>query len=53
MIKFLPLDKLNGRYSDEIRKALLSVVESGRYLTGSEVRGFELTIRNSRRPGTA
>ena len=41
MIKFLPLDKLNGRYSDEIRKAVLRVVESGRYLTGTEVRGFE------------
>lgn len=41
MIEFLPLEKITGKYADEIHEAVLRVVDSGRYLGGSEVNAFE------------
>lgn len=41
MIKFLDLRKITAKYSDEIKEAMLRVVDSGWYLQGKEVECFE------------
>lgn len=41
MIKFLDLQKINAEYVDEIKKAVLRVIDSGWYLLGNEVKKFE------------
>lgn len=41
MIKFLDLQKITAKYSDEIREAMLRVANSGWYLQGKEVECFE------------
>jgi len=41
MIKFLDLQKITQKYSDEIKNAINKVVDSGWYLLGNEVKTFE------------
>lgn len=41
MIQFLDLRKLNMQYNDEIKNAVGRVLESGWYILGEEVSGFE------------
>ncbi len=41
MIKFLDLQKINAKYSDEIKDACSRVVDSGWYILGNEVKKFE------------
>jgi dTDP-4-amino-4,6-dideoxygalactose transaminase len=41
MIKFLDLQKVTQKYSDEIHEAVLRVVDSGWYLQGDENKTFE------------
>ena len=41
MIKFLDLQKITAKYSDEIHEAVLRVVDSGWYLQGTENDKFE------------
>ena len=41
MIEFLPLEKITEKYKDEIHRAVLDAVDSGRYLLGSQVDAFE------------
>ena len=41
MIKFLDLQKITAKYSDEIKQAINRVIESGWYLQGEENRRFE------------
>ena len=41
MIKFLDLQKVTAKYSDEIHEAVRRVVDSGWYLQGEENRKFE------------
>lgn len=41
MIRFLDLQKVNGRYADEINEAVMRVVNSGWYLQGKETEQFE------------
>lgn len=41
MIKFLDLQRINAKYSDEIKDACSRVVDSGWYILGSEVKTFE------------
>lgn len=41
MIKFLDLQKITGKYSDEIHEAVKRVVDSGWYLQGEENKRFE------------
>lgn len=41
MIKFLDLEKVNSKYSFEIKEAITRVVDSGWYLLGNEVKNFE------------
>lgn len=42
MIKFLDLQKITAKYSDEIHKAVNRVVDSGWYLQGKENEKFEI-----------
>lgn len=46
MIKFLDIQKINARYSDEIYKAINRVVDSGWYILGEEVNTFEQHYAN-------
>ncbi|WP_213133973.1 DegT/DnrJ/EryC1/StrS family aminotransferase [Citrobacter sp. FP75] len=41
MIDFLNLQKSNSRYNDELIKAAVRVIESGWYISGSELDSFE------------
>ncbi|HHY6257827.1 TPA: DegT/DnrJ/EryC1/StrS family aminotransferase [Salmonella enterica] len=41
MIPFLDLQKSNARYKDELIKAATRVIESGWYISGSELNAFE------------
>lgn len=41
MIDFLNLQKSNSRYNDELIKAAVRVIESGWYISGSELNSFE------------
>jgi dTDP-4-amino-4,6-dideoxygalactose transaminase len=41
MLKFLDLQKVTGKYADEIHEAVGRVVDSGWYLQGDETRRFE------------
>ncbi|MCW3118466.1 MAG: 4-keto [Chitinophagaceae bacterium] len=41
MIKFLDLQKINQQHSDEFKKAIGRVLDSGWYLLGNEVKQFE------------
>jgi dTDP-4-amino-4,6-dideoxygalactose transaminase len=41
MIKFLDLRKITARYGSEINEAVLRTIDSGQYLFGDEVKGFE------------
>ena len=44
MIKFLDLQKINAQYSDELKAATASVIDSGWYLLGNEVKQFEQSL---------
>jgi len=46
MIKFLDLQKINVKYSDELRQAASEVIESGWYLLGERIRKFETNLAN-------
>jgi len=46
MIKFLDLQKITQKYSDEIHEAVLRVVDSGWYLQGKENKIFETNYAN-------
>lgn len=46
MINFLDLQKINQRYSDELKKAANEVIDSGWYLLGQRVRQFEINLAN-------
>ena len=41
MIKFLDLQKVTQKYSDEIHDAVNKVIDSGWYLQGNENENFE------------
>ena len=41
MIEFLPLKRVTEKYQDEIHRAVIDAVDSGRYLLGGEVSTFE------------
>jgi len=41
MIKFLDLKKLNAQYEQELKEAAVRVIDSGWYLIGKELEGFE------------
>ena len=41
MIKYLPLNRINGLYDAEIREAIDRVLQSGWYLRGEATRQFE------------
>lgn len=41
MIKFLDLQKINGQYADELKKAAAEVIDSGWYLLGDRVSNYE------------
>lgn len=41
MIEFLPLKRVTEKYQDEIHRAVIDAVDSGRYLLGGEVSAFE------------
>ena len=41
MVKFLDLEKITAKYSDEIHEAVMRVIDSGRYLQGIENECFE------------
>lgn len=41
MIEFYPLDKITARHADEIHQAVLTAVDSGRYLQGECTAAFE------------
>ena len=41
MIKFLDLQKINAQYVDELKQAAARVIDSGWYIQGGEVKGFE------------
>lgn len=44
MIKFLDLQKVNAQYADELKGAAAAVIDSGWYLTGSQVAQFEESL---------
>lgn len=46
MIKFLDLQKITAKYADEIRDAVLRVVDAGWYLQGNENKTFETNYSN-------
>lgn len=46
MIKFLDLQKINARYSAELKKAAAEVIDSGWYLLGEQVKLFENNLSN-------
>lgn len=46
MIKFLDLQKITAKYTDEIHEAVLRVVDSGWYLQGREIEKFETDYAN-------
>lgn len=46
MIKFLDLQKINTRYSEELHQAAKRVIDSGWYLLGKELESFELNYSN-------
>lgn len=46
MIKFLDLQKITEKYSDEIHEAVKRVVDSGWYLQGEENKRFEKSFAN-------
>lgn len=46
MIKFLDLQKITNKYSEEIHASMNRVVDSGWYLQGSENEAFELNYSN-------
>lgn len=46
MIEFYPLDKITARHADEIHKAVLGAVDSGRYLQGECTAAFENQYAN-------
>ncbi len=41
MIDFLNLQKSNARYNNELIEAAVRVIESGWYISGSELNAFE------------
>ncbi|MFA5044459.1 MAG: DegT/DnrJ/EryC1/StrS family aminotransferase [Paludibacter sp.] len=46
MIKFLDLQKITDKYSEEIYESIKKVIDSGWYLLGSEVENFEANYSN-------
>jgi len=46
MIKFLDLQKINTKYTEEINLAISRVIDSGWYLLGNEVKTFENNYAN-------
>lgn len=46
MVKFLDLEKVTKKYSNEIHQAALRVIDSGWYLQGKEVETFETDYAN-------
>jgi dTDP-4-amino-4,6-dideoxygalactose transaminase len=41
MIKFLDLQKINGQYAEELKKAAADLIDSGWYIHGDRVKQFE------------
>jgi hypothetical protein len=41
MIRFLDLRKINIQYAEELRLAAASIIDSGWYLMGENVKNFE------------
>ncbi len=41
MIKFLDIQKINNQYADELKAAMVKVIESGWYISGNAVDAFE------------
>lgn len=46
MIKFLDLQKINQQYSEELKKVVSEVIDSGWYLLGQKVKTFEEELAN-------
>ena len=46
MIKFLDLQKINNQYSEELKKVVSEVIDSGWYLLGEKVAQFESDLKN-------
>lgn len=46
MVKFLDLQKITNKYSEELHQAILNVVDSGWYLQGEENKDFEEKYSN-------
>jgi dTDP-4-amino-4,6-dideoxygalactose transaminase len=46
MIKFLDLETMNAQYRDELVQAATSVIDSGWYIRGEQVKGFEREFAN-------
>lgn len=42
MINFLDLKQINAPYHDDIKQAVCKVIDSGRYIQGSELKSFEM-----------
>ena len=40
-MKFQDLQKINARYADALKQAAAAVIDSGWYLSGQQVAGFE------------
>lgn len=45
MIKFLDLQKINAKYSEELKQAAAEVIESGWYLMGDQLNAFEAKFK--------
>ena len=46
MIKFLDLQKINGRYAGELKQAAAEVIDSGWFLQGERVETFERQLKD-------
>ncbi|EIA10220.1 DegT/DnrJ/EryC1/StrS family aminotransferase [Flavobacterium frigoris] len=53
MIKFLDLQKINGQYAEELKKAAAEVIDSGWYLLGEQVKQFESSLEVFQEGGNA
>ncbi|HQT58842.1 DegT/DnrJ/EryC1/StrS family aminotransferase [Daejeonella sp.] len=45
MIKFLDLQQINAKYSEELKKAAAEVIDSGWYLMGDKLKAFEAEFK--------
>jgi dTDP-4-amino-4,6-dideoxygalactose transaminase len=53
MIKFLDLQEINVQYAEELKKVAAEVIDSGWYLLGEQVKGFEANLEAFQEGGQA